>query len=658
MNHEKIKSESWEIRQRHLPLPGRDQGYRSILMLGTFGAGKTTTIRQLLGTHPEKEKFPATNPGKTTIADSEYILTAGGDYRSVITFFDLVTIEGHLLENLISAGHGVVEQESDFKLFMRLLDHQGQRFRFSYLFGAPRSDKRDDFDDNSEDKKDDFDDNSEELPRLDPRYRDAIEAFQPVINGVKELATKTSTTAEAHGRSMSWPDALVRNYIDEQIDEEFSRSSLKEEFLDLAVDLIINRIEAIEYGEYFYDETGWPLAWRFTSPDRVDFLGKVSPFTSNSRKRFGELLFPLVNGVRVSGPFIPNWADTDYKFVIADTQGLEHSQVGNAQSSDMEKYDFIALVDNSVQPLLAAPWGVVSYLATTGGSKKLRFLFTHFDNVRGDGMETQRERRDYVLAHLENKIQEQSEAIGPVATRELNRKATTDAYYLGALHEVLDANNLEHALTIRQLKKFLSDISAEEDEEDNYELPLPVYSRKTIGEAVKSASSGFRKRWLGYLGIDNNHDYPKAHWATMKALTRRLAEGWADEHSYLAPVAQFRTEIETNIFRALSKPDQWTTNGADQDEKDQVIQRIAAELRSKFRDLAHHRIAATKRSSWYDAFLQAGTGSARLRAAIIESGVIDQGSPEIYSGQSSDLVADILKLFEELGHSGFLFLID
>ena len=82
-------------------------------------------------------------------------------------------------------------------------------------------------------------------------------------------------------------------------------------------------------------------------------------------------------------------------------------------------------------------------------------------------METQRERRDYVLAHLENKIQEQSEAIGPVATRELNRKAATDAYYLGALHEVLDANNLEHALTIRQLKKFLSDISAEEDEEDN-----------------------------------------------------------------------------------------------------------------------------------------------------------------------------------------------
>jgi hypothetical protein len=646
-SHAENKTESFEIREQHLPLPGKEQGYRSILMLGTFGAGKTTTIRQLLGTHPVKEKFPATNPGKTTIADSEYILTPGGEYSSVITFFDLETIEGHLLENLISAGHGVVKQESDFKLFMRLLDHQGERFRFSYLFGAPRSDK-----------KDDFDDDSEELPRLDPRYRDAIEAFQPVINGVKELATKTATTAETHGRSMSWPDAIVQNYIDEQIDEEFSRSSLKEEFLDVAVDLIINRIEAIEYGEYFYDDTGWPLAWRFTSPDRAEFLGKISPFTSNSRKRFGELLFPLVNGVRVSGPFIPNWADTDYKFVIADTQGLEHSQVGNAQSSDMEKFDFIALVDNSVQPLLAAPWGVVSYLATTGGSKKLRFLFTHFDNVRGDGMETQRERRDYVLAHLENKIQEQSEAIGPVATRELNRKAATDAYYLGALHEVLDTDNPEHALTIRQLKKFLSDISTEEDEEDSDELPIPVYSRKILIEAVKSASSGFRKRWLGYLGIDYNPDYPKAHWATMKALTRRLAEGWADEHSHLAPVAQFRTEIETNIFRALSKPDQWTTNGADQDEKDQVVQRIAAELRPKFRDLADHRIAATKRSTWYDAFSQAGTGSSKLRAAIIETGVINQGSPEIYSGQSVDLVVDVLKLFEDLGRSGLLFLID
>jgi hypothetical protein len=144
----------------------------------------------------------------------------------------------------------------------------------------------------------------------------------------------------------------------------------------------------------------------------------------------------------------------------------------------------------------------------------------------------------------------------------------------------------------------------------------------------------------------------------MKALTRRLAEGWADEHSHLAPVAQFRTEIETNIFRALSKPDQWTTNGADQDEKDQVVQRIAAELRPKFRDLADHRIAATKRSTWYDAFSQAGTGSSKLRAAIIETGVINQGSPEIYSGQSVDLVVDVLKLFEDLGRSGLLFLID
>lgn len=42
-----------------LPLPGVDDGYRSVLMLGTTGAGKITRVRQLLGTHPETERFPS-----------------------------------------------------------------------------------------------------------------------------------------------------------------------------------------------------------------------------------------------------------------------------------------------------------------------------------------------------------------------------------------------------------------------------------------------------------------------------------------------------------------------------------------------------------------------------------------------------------------------
>ncbi len=41
-----------------------------MLLLGTTGAGKTTLVRQFLGTDPATERFPSTSTAKTTVADT------------------------------------------------------------------------------------------------------------------------------------------------------------------------------------------------------------------------------------------------------------------------------------------------------------------------------------------------------------------------------------------------------------------------------------------------------------------------------------------------------------------------------------------------------------------------------------------------------------
>ncbi len=64
----------WKIREEAIPLPGgRDAGdeYVRVQFVGTTGAGKTTLVRQLLGTDPAKERFPLTSAGKATTADME-----------------------------------------------------------------------------------------------------------------------------------------------------------------------------------------------------------------------------------------------------------------------------------------------------------------------------------------------------------------------------------------------------------------------------------------------------------------------------------------------------------------------------------------------------------------------------------------------------------
>ena len=52
--------------------------------------------------------------------------------------------------------------------------------------------------------------------------------------------------------------------------------------------------------------SGWPLAWEYTCEDRDAFVRAVRRFSSNYAPAFGTLLTPLVDGIRISGPFCRN----------------------------------------------------------------------------------------------------------------------------------------------------------------------------------------------------------------------------------------------------------------------------------------------------------------------------------------------------------------
>ena len=74
------------IRETEIPLPGPENGdYRRVLLLGTTGSGKTTLVRQLIGTDPVKERFPSISTAKTTVHDTE-IVVCDGLWRAIVTF--------------------------------------------------------------------------------------------------------------------------------------------------------------------------------------------------------------------------------------------------------------------------------------------------------------------------------------------------------------------------------------------------------------------------------------------------------------------------------------------------------------------------------------------------------------------------------------------
>ena len=109
------------------------------------------------------------------------------------------------------------------------------------------------------------------------------------------------------------------------------------------------------------------------------------------------LLTPLVNGIRVSGPFEPAWAGDPVRLVLVDGEGLGHSPKSVATLSthvatQLEQVDAVLLIDNAKQPMQAGPVAALKSIAVSGNAMKLR-LRQRFDQVSGANLPTFSSRR-------------------------------------------------------------------------------------------------------------------------------------------------------------------------------------------------------------------------------------------------------------------------
>ena len=139
-----------ELREAAIPLPSELDGYRRVLLLGTTGAGKTTLVRQLIGTVPT-ERFPSTSTAKTTVHDTEIVLD-DGPWRAVVTFVPSDEVREYLTECISAAVLAAANGEKDETILHRLLNHVNQRFRFNYTLGNGPDKQGGDFDPEDDDE--------------------------------------------------------------------------------------------------------------------------------------------------------------------------------------------------------------------------------------------------------------------------------------------------------------------------------------------------------------------------------------------------------------------------------------------------------------------------------------------------------------------------
>ncbi len=617
---------TWDEREAEIPLPGgsdASDGYARLLMVGTTGSGKTTLVRQLLGIDPKTERFPSTSAAKTTVNDLEVVL-AGGPFRGIVTFFerDLVRqfISDCVFAAVVSAAEGLSERDTR----RRLLEHADQRFRLSYVLGTfadlTSADETEDEDDESVH----FTSSEADVVGDEERQelRDKLNAYFARIQAMSEdYRARLAAEALRQGIDLVSAPRADRERIEETTEHDITHDEAFDALVDDILDDCEARFDHLDVGEISRGRDGWPTSWRFESRDRSKFISTINRFSSNYAPQFGRLLTPFVEGIRVIGPFRPEWLAGDRpQLVIFDGQGLGHtadsvSSVSTRVTRRYEMCDAIIVVDNAEQPMQAATCSAIESLVSSGHESKMILCFTHFDGVRADNLMGFDARQNHVLGSFENVIANMAKSHGRQAARSLRAAIPDRTVFLADIQKPVA---LGAKRTRRELHRLL-DAIARTILPPEPVVYVPEYDVANLVLAIQLAAAEFHDRWRGLLNMGARSGVAPEHWTRVKALARRLGIFKEDEYDALKPVADFIRILQHHLSQFLSQPLQWhpTSPAEDEETHSAAIDLIRVEFHKRLHHLSRRRILEECISGWAEAFGYRGEGSSRRRARSI-----------------------------------------
>ena len=481
------------LREMVLPGPAQTSGYRTILVIGTTGAGKSTLLRQLMGT-TATDGFPATSASKTTVAETE-VLAAPGDYYAVATFMPLVEMRAYLEENVVNAALAIFDDRPGSEVRSRLLDHVDQRFRLRYLMG-------------------------EGLPggavagpagelSLADQMRENTEAILTQIHQLLEEAVtgELGAMVETGAATADTPEEELHVLLKDRL----ALNTTIIEITDFLVSEVRARVELLCPQDIVASRDGWPLYWRCHRSEREEFLTDLRRFAGNDATQFGTLLTPLVNGLRVRGPFHPDWAAEIPYVMLIDREGLGHtpdsvSSLPSSTTRMLDEVDTIVLVDNAQQPMQAAPVAAIRQIAAAGYGDKLVLCFTHFEMVHGPNLPDTDARRHHVIASVDQVLTAIGNELGYPTERLLRQRLDRNLYLLSRLQHRRSATE-DDAETLSELRWLLGQLRVEAEPLD-LGASRPVYSAGKLTMATEDAIASYLRYWELRLGVGLRPDDP------------------------------------------------------------------------------------------------------------------------------------------------------
>ena len=643
----------WFVREEILPLPKPEDGYSHVQLVGATGSGKTTLLRQLIGTHPKTERFPSTSTAKTTTFDMEIIM-APGTYQCVVSFLERERVRFYIEECVEAAVTTAVEGRPENEIVRRFLEHSDQRFRLAYLIGSwpSNEDSLTDEDDDGEDEleadniEEDAEIDNSERKQIIERLRAFIDRILSISNELRDYVAE-QLEVDPNNLRPDERDAFLELIEDSICDNEAAQSLVEDILIEIE-----SKFKLLQDGEFKYDRSEWPIRWVYETNDRKLFLKTVNRFSSNYSANFGKLLAPVVQGLRVRGPFIPAWNQEKEKIprlVLIDGEGLGHTPASatSLPTSVTGRYEIanvILLVDNATQPMQAAAQAVLRSVLSGGHDSKLAIAFTHFDQVKGDNLPDSRARKNHVFASLENAIGALEESLGSVSATRVRRRLQNRVFFLSKIQEPLSPKN---KLTVNSLHGLI-ELFESAIKPPEVTKAVPVYDLANLVLCLRLATEQFHEYWNARLGLSYKPGLSKEHWTRVKALSRRFAYQWEDQYGDLRPVADLIALLSERLARFMDSPREWKPLNPPDDARDAAVESVAQEVYSRLHVLIKDRLFHDQVHAWGTAYAYRGTGSTKSRARDIRNiyetaAPIPGETPSSDANQFLDIVRDLFR---------------
>ncbi|MFA6196542.1 MAG: ATP-binding protein [Sulfurimonas sp.] len=309
---------------------GQLPNYPKIYLLGSTGAGKTSIVRAILDT--AGDAFPTTLQTRTTVAPTEYVISAGIPFKSTFIFKQRDEIENSLTEIVENAIDKAILLQSNENIednnsvLSYLEETPDERFRLKYIL--------------SEAQLKEFD-----------KY--IIETILPKIED-KQNEEKS----------------LNSNIIKAEI------SYLS----NLMLDAIIDKTEEIcpDY-KLFSDE----LYIIENIAIKKEFILKNKTLLKSELNSIS----PLIEYARIEGDLSASWIPKEFSFILIDGEGIGHNLKEVKSSLSTRHLDFfnfsdsILLVEKSDDPFITGGKNAIETIFLNGYSKKFKLIFSKADKV-------------------------------------------------------------------------------------------------------------------------------------------------------------------------------------------------------------------------------------------------------------------------------------